>query len=67
MTKGMIQFSSQMQEYNPDALCLQECGDAFENVVSKENTVRFTEESDYKYIALRGTNAIFSKIPILEM
>ena len=63
----MLQFSLKMQEYNPDVLCLQECGDTFENVVSKENTERLTEESDYKYIALRGTNAIFSKIPILEM
>jgi len=48
-----------VKKYNPDVLCIQECG--------REYNSKFTEKSDFKYMASKGSNAIFSKTKILKV
>ena len=49
-----------LQQYNPDVLCLQESE-------HEGNRNKLKEESGYKYMASSGSNAIFSKNEILEV
>ena len=60
ISKSIFVSPFALQRYNPDVLCLQES--EHESYINE-----LKEESDYKYMASNGSNAIFSKNEILEM
>ena len=64
ISKSIFVSPFDLQRYNPDVLCLQECGDIPRHGGYRD---KLKEESDYKCMASNGGNAIFSKNEILEM
>ena len=64
ISKSIFVSAFDLQRHNPDVLCLQECGE-IPRLGGNKNKLK--EESDYKYMASNGSNAIFSKNEILEM